>query len=131
MPTEYVRDEHRVHLIIYHLVWTPKRRKAVLTGAIASDCRQLIEQKCADQGWEVIELAIQPDHVHLFVRVWPTVAAADVVKECKRLTSHELRAKYPILKRLPSLWTRSYFAASAGQVSSDTIKRYIEAQKGL
>lgn len=131
MPPEYVRDEHRVHLIIYHLVWTPKRRKAVLTGAIASDCRQLIEQKCADQGWEVIELAIQPDHVHLFVRVWPTVAAADVVKECKRLTSHELRAKYPILKRLPSLWTRSYFAASAGQVSSDTIKRYIEAQKGL
>lgn len=41
---EYQRDEHRVHLILYHLVWTPKRRKAVLKDAIAIDCRRLIEQ---------------------------------------------------------------------------------------
>lgn len=34
---EYQRDEHRVHLIIYHLVWTPKRRKAVLTGTVAAE----------------------------------------------------------------------------------------------
>ena len=128
---EYQRDEHRVHLIIYHLVWTPKRRKSVLTGAIASDCRRLIEDKCAEKGWEIIELAIQSDHIHLFVRVWPSVSAADVVKEIKGVTSHELREKYPILRRLPSLWTRSYFAATAGNVSSETVKRYIEAQKGL
>ncbi len=131
MALEYQRDEHRVHLIIYHLVWTPKRRKAVLTGAIATDCRKLIEQKCAEQGWHIIELAIQPDHIHLFVQTWPTVSAAEVVKECKGLTSHELRKKYPVLKRLPSMWTRSYFAATAGNVSSETIRRYIAAQKGM
>lgn len=128
---EYQRNEHRVHLIIYHLVWTPKRRKAVLTGAIAADCRKLIEAKCAEKGWEIIELAIQPDHVHLFVRVWPSDSAATVVKEVKGVTSHELRQKYPSLLKLPSLWTRSYFAATAGNVSSETVKRYIEAQKGL
>jgi putative transposase len=128
---EYQRDEHRVHLIIYHLVWTPKRRKAVLTGAIAVDCKRLIEQKCTEKGWHIIELAVQPDHIHLFVRVWPSDSAADVVKECKGLTSHELRLNHPSLRRLPSLWTRSYFAATAGNVSSDTVKRYIEAQKGL
>ena len=131
MALEYQRDEHRVHLIVYHLVWTSKRRKAVLTGAIATDCRKLIEQKCAEQGWHIIELAIQPDHIHLFVQVWPTVSAAEVVKECKGLTSHELRKKYPVLKRLPSMWTRSYFAATAGNVSSEAIRRYIAAQKGL
>lgn len=128
---EYQRDEHRVHLIIYHLVWTPKRRKAVLTGAIAADCRTLIEAKCAEKGWEIIELAIQPDHIHLFVRVWPSDSAANVVKEVKGVTSHELRKKHPSLLKLPSLWTRSYFAATAGNVSSETVKRYIEAQKGL
>lgn len=128
---DYQRDEHRVHLIVYHLIWTPKRRKAVLTGAIATDCKALIETMCAEKGWEIIELAIQPDHIHLFVRVWPSDSAADVVKECKGVTSHELREKYPILKRLPSMWTRSYFAATAGNVSSETVKRYIEAQKGL
>ena len=128
---EYQRDEHRVHLIIYHLVWTPKRRKPVLVNAIAADCRKLIEAKCAEKGWEIIELAIRPDHVHLLVRVWPSVSAADVLKQVKRITSHELREKYPVLRRLPSLWTRSYFAATAGNVSSETVKRYIEAQKGL
>lgn len=131
MALEYQRDEHRVHLIVYHLVWTPKRRKPVLTGAIAADCRKLIQQKCDEQGWKILELAIQPDHVHLFVQAWPTVPAAEIIKECKGLTSHELRQKYPVLKRLPSLWTRSYFAATAGNVSSEVIQRYIAAQKGL
>lgn len=128
---EYQRDELRVHLILYHLVWTTKRRKAVLKDAIAVDCRRLIEQKCAEQGWEIVELAIQPDHIHLFVRVWPSVAAADVVKAVKGLTSHELRERYAVLRKLPSLWTRSYFAATVGNVSNETVQRYIAAQKGL
>lgn len=131
MANEYQRDEHRVHLIVYHLVWTPKRRKPVLIGAVAKDCKTLIEQKCAAQGWHILELAIQPDHVHLFVRGWPVTSAAEIVKECKGLTSHELRLKYPHLKKLPSLWTRSYFASTAGNVSTKVISRYIAAQKGL
>ena len=131
MELDYQRDEHRIHLIVYHLVWTPKRRKAVLTGVIARDCKALIEAKCAEQGWKILELAVQPDHVHLFVRAWPITSAAEIVKECKGVTSHELRGKYPILKRLPSMWTRSYFAATAGNVSSEAIQRYIAAQKGI
>ena len=128
---EYQRDEHRVYLIVYHLIWTPKRRKKVLVGAIAKDCEQLIRQKCQEHGWKVLQLAIQPDHVHLFVQVFPTNSAAEVVKECKGLTSHLLRERYPELRKLPSLWTRDYFAASAGKVSAQTIEAYIAAQKGL
>lgn len=131
MARDYIRDEHRVHLILYHLVWTPKRRKAVLKDAIAVDCRRLIEETCAEQGWEIIELAIQPDHIHLFVRVWPSVAASDVVKEIKGVTSHVLRERYAVLRKLPSLWTRSFFAATVGNVSNETVQRYIAAQKGL
>ena len=114
-----------------HLVWTPKRRKPVLTGEVARDRQALIEARCKDYGWQIIELAIQPDHVHLFVETFPTIPASEIVKQCKGVTSHELRQKYPILKKLPSLWTRSYFAATAGDVSAETIQRYIEAQKGL
>lgn len=131
MENNYQRDEHRVHLINYHLVWTPKRRKAILTGAIAEDCKALIEKKCADMGWKILELAVQPDHIHLFVQAWPETSAADVVKECKGITSHHLRKDHPILMRMPSLWTRSYFAATAGNVSAEVIQRYVAAQKGL
>lgn len=127
---DYQRDEHRVHLIVYHLIWIPKRRKPVLVNSVAKDCDALIRQKCEAKGWKVLELVVQPDHVHLFVQVFPTDSAADVVKECKGITSHELRKKYPHLLKLPSLWTRSYFASTAGNVSPETIRRYIEAQKG-
>jgi putative transposase len=120
---EYRRDEHRIHLIVYYLIWCPKRRKPVLTGDVARDCRTLIEAKCAEHGWTIEELAIQPDHVHLFVRVWPMNSASDVLKAVKGVTSHELRAKYPHLRKTPSLWTRSFFASTAGNVSSETIRR--------
>ena len=128
---QYQRDEHRVHLIVYHLVWTPKRRKAVLVGAIARECERLIRAKCQEQVWNVLQIAIQSDHVHLFVQVSPDVSASQVVKSVKGVTSRYLRRDFPQLKKLPSLWTRSFFAGTPGNVSSATIERYIEAQKGL
>ncbi len=76
----------------------------------------------------MLERAVQSDHAHLFVRVWPSVSAADVVKECKGFSAFTLRKEFPELLKLPSLWTRSYFASTAGNVSSETIQRYIEAQ---
>lgn len=128
---DYQRDEHRVHLIIYHLIWCPRRRKPVLVNAVGARCRELIEQKCAEHGWEIRTLAIQPDHLHLFVRVWPGDSAAQVVKECKGITAYTLRREFSHLKKLPSMWTRSYFAATAGNVSQEAIQRYIAAQKGV
>jgi putative transposase len=128
---EYKRDEHRVHLIVYHLIWCPKRRRKVLKDAITADFEAITREVCTTKGWEIIELAIQPDHLHLFIRVWPKDSAADVVGIIKGRTSHDLRAKYPQLLKLPSLWTRSFFASTAGNISADTIKKYIEAQKGI
>jgi len=77
-------------------------------------------------------LAIQPDHIHLLVRCYPSDSAAEVVKECKGYTAFHLRKEFqPILSKLPSMWTRSYFASTAGNVSKEVIQRYIEAQKGV
>ena len=104
----------------------------MLTGAIRERCKQLIEEKCQQKGWLLLELAIQPDHVHLFVRCFPSDSAAEVVKEVKGVTARYLRQEFPApLKKLPSMWTGSYFASTAGNVSKETIARYIEAQKGI
>ena len=128
---DYQKDEHRVHLIIYHLIWCPKRRKKVLVGDIAKDLKIMIEAKCEEHDWHVLNLAIASDHVHLFVRTFPTNDAAFVVNQCKGSTSRLLREKYPELRKLPSLWTSSYFASTAGNVSQETIQKYIEKQKGI
>jgi len=126
---EYRRDEHRIHLVVYHLIWCPRRRKPVLVGLIGQRCRQLIVTKCNEKDWQILELAIQPDHIHLFVQVWPTDSPAEVIKQCKGVTSFFLRREFPQLLKLPSRWTRSYFVSTAGRVSSETIQKYIAAQK--
>jgi len=129
---EYQRDEYRVHLIVYHLIWCPKRRKAVLIGALKERCGQLIREKCQEKGWDILTLAIQPDHIHIFLRVWPSDSAAEIVKELKGFTSFHLRKEFKsILSKLPSTWTRSYFACTAGAVSAEIIQQYIAAQKGV
>lgn len=125
---EYYKDEHRVHFIVYHLIWCPKRRKSVLVDDIKNDCISLIQQKCEEKGWEIFELSVQPDHIHLFVRVFPTTSACDVVKECKGITSFYLRKNYPELLKLPCMWTKSYFASTAEIVSYETILKYISEQ---
>ena len=62
------------------------------------------------------------------MRVWPSDSAAAVVKECKGITSFHLRKEFSHLLTLPSMWTRSYFASTAGNVSQETIRKYIAAQ---
>jgi putative transposase len=103
----------------------------VLVGDVAADLDTLIREKCEEQGWTIRELAIQPDHVHLFLAVRPTDPASEVVRQVKAYSSRILRQRYPELLKLPSLWTRSFFAASVGNVSQATIAQYIAAQKGF
>ncbi len=106
--------------------------QGVLTGQLKDRLVQLIEQKCAEIGWEILELAVQPDHLHLFVRVWPSDSAADVAKELKGFLSFYLRKEFaPLLSKLPSLRTRSYFSSTADNVIAETIEHSIEAQKGV
>jgi putative transposase len=69
--------------------------------------------------------------VHLFVEANPTLCVAEIVNRLKGRTSRVLREEFPSLRsRLPSLWSRSYFAATTGHVAQETIRRCIEAQKG-
>ena len=75
-------------------------------------------------------LAIQPDHIHLIVRVWPSDSTAELAKQCKGITSFDLRKEFSDLLKLPSMWTRSYFASTAGTGSQETIQRYLDAQTG-
>lgn len=128
---EYEHDNHNVHLIVYHLIFCPKRRRKVLVGPIRERLQHIIREVAAENHWKVIELAIQADHVHLFVRSNPQTLPTDIARLIKGRSSHLLREEYPFLKKMPSLWTRSTFYSTAGNVSSETIQRYIERQSTL
>ena len=133
MTTErYRRNAGAVYSLKYHIVWCPKYRRPVLTGTIAEDAAALIREKADVLNATVHALEVMPDHVHLFVESDPTVPVQFLVNQFKGYTSRVLRQRYPTLKsRLPALWSRSYYCGTVGAVSDATVRRYIDAQKGV
>ena len=125
---EYAYENHTVHLIVYHIIFCPKRRRKVLIGPIHDRLQHIIQEVVEEHKWSVIELAIQPDHVHLFIRSNPYTLPTDIARLIKGRSAHVLREEFPALKRLPSLWTRSTFYSTAGNVRSEIIQKYIERQ---
>lgn len=125
---EYRRTRHAVYLCNYHFVWIPKRRKPVLVGKIKERLKQIIEEVCRENGWEILALEIMPDHVHLFLSAPPYFSPHIILRKIKGRSARILRQEFPELLKLPSMWTRSYFVSTAGNVSSETIKKYIEGQ---
>lgn len=112
-----------------HLVWCPKYRRPVLTGPVAERLDELLRAKAEEKGWEIVALEVMPDHVHLFVKHDPKSSASYVANQFKGPASRTLRQEFPHLRsRLPTLWSSSYFAASVGAVSQETVRRYIDTQ---
>ena len=125
---DYQHEQHSVHLVAYHVIWCPKRRRKVLVGPVRDRLQQIIEEVATEHEWEILRLAIQPDHVHLFIRANPYTLPSDIPRLIKGHSSHDLREEFPSLKKLPSLWTRSYFLSTADTVSQEIIQKYIERQ---
>jgi putative transposase len=125
---EYIHDNHTVHLIVYHIIWCPRRRRKVLNGPVANRLEQIIYEVVNEHDWKIVQLAIQSDHVHLFIRTDPYTLPTDIARLIKGRSSHHMRKEFPILAKMPSLWTRSAFYSTAGNVSSETIQKYIERQ---
>ena len=120
-----------VYICRYHVVFCPKYRRKVLTPPIDERLKIILAEQIERWGQELIELEVMPDHVHLLVGCDPQFGIHRLVKLLKGYSSHALRAEFPALKRrLPSLWTNSYFAATVGGVTLETLKRYVENQKG-
>lgn len=125
---ELQRSWHSVYELSYHFVFIPKRRKKVLVGDVASRLREICEEVATERSWKILELSIQPDHVHLFVGANPKDTPNEIIRAFKGRSSRILRQEFPHLLRLPSLWTHSYFVRSSGHVGAAIIERYIREQ---
>jgi len=128
---EYEHSRNQVYLMNLHFVWCPKRRKKVLVNSVANRLREILEQVAKEKQVKILALEIKPDHLHLFVSISPQMVTHKLVKAFKGRSSNLLRNEFPSLRKLPALWTNSYFVSTAGNVSSETIRKYIEAQSTI
>ena len=125
---EYQHEQHSVHLVVYHLIWCPKRRRKVVVGPVHARLQQLMPELAAEPDWQLIRRAIQPDRVHLFIRATPYTLPSAIPRRIKGRRAHDLRAAFPSLRKLPSRWTRAYLLSTAGKVSQALIQQDIERQ---
>jgi putative transposase len=68
---DYQHEQQSVHRVVYHLIWCPKRRRTVLVGPIRTRLEQSMREVATENDWTILELAIQSDHVHLYLRANP------------------------------------------------------------
>ena len=134
MKTPTKTTKHSVYNLNYHIVLVTKFRHKVLKDEIETYIKDEVPKICVRYGWEQLALGCMPYHVHLFVSAPPTTAPVTIAKTLKSILTVGVFKTFPNLKQKKfwgsGLWSDGTYYGSAGTVSAEIIKRYIENQKG-
>lgn len=129
---KYKSNNNVVYSCKYHVVWCPKYRRKVLVDGVDERLKDICHEVADELLFEIVEMEVMPDHVHMLVEVDPQFGIHRAVKRMKGRSSHDLRREFPWLRsRLPSLWTNSYFVSTVGGAPLEAVKRYIENQRNV
>lgn len=129
---KYKSNNNVVYSCKYHVVWCPKYRRKVLVDGVDERLKEIAQAVAEEMHFEIIEMEVMPDHVHMLVEVDPQLGIHKAVKRIKSRSSHDLREEFPWLRRrLPSLWTNSYLVSTVGGAPLAAARRYVENQKNV
>ena len=132
MKDNLINYRTSVCIINYHVVWSVKYRRKVLTGEIEAYLKELVQQIAADKGFAVQLFECgECDHVHCFVTAPPKLSVTNIVKYLKGITGRKLIEQFPDIRQKlwkGELWNHSYYCETIGSVSEENIRRYIEHQ---
>ena len=124
---------HSLGLSQYHLEWCPKYRFEELTSIYVKEFLIELFDKIAEKyGMKMHTKAIGDDHLHLFVSIPVTMSVDYAVQLLKGITAHELFEKFPGFRLTyygGHFWSRGYFYRSVSNITSKTVKTYIENQQ--
>ena len=127
----YLRKRHSVSKLVVHLVFTTKYRRKLFTGVMIEQLREAFDSACVKIECELIEMDGEQDHVHLLIAYPPKLSISVMVNNLKSISSRMLRLQNTHLTRQSksaALWSRAYFACTAGGATIETLKAYVESQ---
>ena len=127
---EAQHTKHVTYKLAYHFVWCPNYRKKILVGKLATFVEQEIRRICETTTWTIGALNVQADHVHLFLSAPPSVAPSQIAHILKGTTARHVFQRFPEVKKQlwgGTFWSRSYSVGSVGDMSVDTVLKYIES----
>lgn len=127
------RAAHTAYDTAYHLVWSPKYRKGLLTGELAKRVEELFQQIAEANDITVEEMEVSVDHVHIFCSFPPRYSISQVVGRLKSTSARAVFKEFPWVKRRlwgGELWENGYFARTVGdKVTAEVIRQYIRRHK--
>ena len=119
--------------INYHIVWSTKYRRKVLSDDIEKRLKEILADVGKEKGFDIAEIEVgQKDHVHVFVSAIPKISISYIAKMMKGISGRLLLKEFPeISKQLwnGELWNPSYYAETIGSVSLEAIRKYIQNQE--
>lgn len=114
----------------YHIVFIPKYRKKQLYGQLRKDIRKIIKTLCGYKNVEIVGGAVCLDHVHLCVSIPPKMSVSNFMGYLKGKSTLMIYDRHPELqsKWNKAFWARGYYVATVGNLTEETVKKYIQEQ---
>ena len=130
--SEYLHKSHNVTVLIYHLVFPAKYRRAVFD----EDVDEVVKSVCLDieKRYQIkfLEIGTDKDHVHFLVQSVPMYSVTKIVRIIKSLTAREVFRRCPQVKRQlwgGEFWTDGYFGSTVGKHGNEAmIGKYVKNQ---
>ena len=117
-----------------HIVWVPNHRYKILTGSVGEEIRNCVRGFAEQMKTEVVELNVQPDHVHLLAMVPPKTSISDFVGTMKGRTAIRVFNKFRDLKQKPywgnHFWSKGYCVDTVG-LDEEMIRKYVRYQEKI
>ena len=130
--SRFRRLSHTLWHCQYHVVWVPKYRFRILIGAVKEAAEAAIQAICGYAGCEVVELNVQPDHVHVVLMIPSKVSISILLGRVKGQTSMKLFHQFRYLKKKPywgnHFWAKGYCVDTVG-LDADMIRKYVRYQE--
>ena len=124
---------HTKHDLKVHLIWDPKYRKKVLSGQVALRVRDLIRQIAMEHEITILSGKVASHHIHVLDAGRPHIDVSMIVQWLKGISSRILLQDFAHLRKQfwgRHLWARGHLAVSAGNLTDEMVRAYIEQQEG-
>lgn len=131
MKTIYDNNNHSVFSLNYHLILVIKYRRKVISEKIKQRLIEIFEYICGNYNISAIEINSDLDHLHVLFKAHPNSELSKFINAYKSATSRLIKKEFPEIKAqlwADSFWSKSFFLATTGGVTLDTIKQYVETQ---
>lgn len=128
----YKSKNHSKFILTYHIIFTCKYRKKLLIK-YGEDVKQIMYDISKKYDFDIKEMEVDKDHIHMMISSAPKISPLQIVRVLKQQSTIQMWRRYASeLKKQywkeNTFWTDGYFCSTIGEVSSKTLKHYIQNQ---